>query len=482
MSDYPRFIAAIPDDGGTREFARSFYGLLAETGYMFRRKDGTMTYIDPNSGPHRILSVDEFLATASHLLDVRRGSGDNERASALTRAEAVVLLGSPQRALLPEIEYVLLEPGVWVRPNGEPLLLAEPGYHPEAKAYYWRSPDTVPIAPRAGTEHLERCFSGVPFLNDAYKNNVFAWLVSGMSLADINPPMLAVTGNDRGVGKSSLVQAAGYILTGQMQNAISPIGAEFEKQLGAKFAAEQRFIMMDNIVTQGSRSFSHAKLASLLTEGRSKAVRRLGQSREISQTGVLFALTANDCKLDQDLATRSLAVALHREQAGPMEPYVLSYAREHRAEIYGELLQLALEREPIAIPEEYRTCRFVDWINYTVPIIVPRFGPMAIREAEDLDDRLQDLFAWGEDHVDQPFTTTSLYNEIVGNPENLAGLWHSISTTRSERGRQTKLGAFLNNTVDKTQQPSPGKTLRLESSGRDPESTRRQYIFREISS
>jgi hypothetical protein len=110
--------------------------------------------------------------------------------------------------------------------------------------------------------------SGVPFLSEAHRNNVIAWLVGGMTLNDVNPPMITVTGNDRGVGKSSLVQACGYILTGQNQNAIRSSGEEFEKQLGAKFASEERFIMLDNITTGGNRSYKNAKLSSLLTEGR----------------------------------------------------------------------------------------------------------------------------------------------------------------------------------------------------------------------
>jgi hypothetical protein len=467
------------------EYARHFYGLLAKTGLAFKRKDGTITYVDESVGPRRIVGLDEFRAMAGNLLNVRRGGQGARRggdtAAFLDRDEAVHLLGSSERGRLPELEFVLHEPAVYTAVEG-PRLIEEPGYDCTAGAYYWRRPGSTRIKPQNQTKHLEKCFSGVPFLAKEYRNNIIAWLVGGMTLDDVSPPMLAVTGNDRGVGKSSLVQACGYILTGQPQNAIKPTGDEFEKQLGAKFAAEERFIMLDNITTMGNRAYGNPRLASFLTEGRSKQVRRLGQSRHITQTGVLFALTANDCKLDQDLATRSLAVALYKEVPGPMEPYVLRYAKEHRSEIYGELLGLALRRETgYLVPRMYATCRFVDWIDYVVPIIQPVFGDLAIREAEDLDDRLQDLFGWGADNLDRAFKASDLYTEIMGKGESgLRGLWISLITAKSDRGRMIKLGSFLRGMVGKQQMMSQDFVVRLEDAGVDSHSKVAAYVFREV--
>jgi hypothetical protein len=470
------------------EYAKEFYTILAGTGYVFKRKDGSITFVDEASGPRRIIGLDEFRAMAGSLLDLRRGvntgRGRGDTPALLDRDEAVHLFGSPERGRLPELEYVLHEPAVATY-GGRPHLIDQPGYHPEALAYYWRRPGAAKITPLDTTTHLEKCFSGVPFLSEEYRNNVFAWLVGGMTLDDVNTPMMTVTGNDRGVGKSSLVQACGFILTGHNQNAIRSSGEEFEKQLGAKFAAEERFVMLDNITTTGNRSYKNSKLASLLTEGRSKQVRRLGQSRHITQTGVLFALTANDCKLDQDLATRSLMVALYRETPGPMKPYVLTYAKEHREELYGELLGLALARDSsFKIPEVYDTCRFVDWVQYVVPIVTPRFGDLAIKEAEDLDDRIQDLFGWGTDRVDKVFTLGDLYTEIVGAGDGgggLPGLWSSLMVAKSERARRIKLGRFVNTIVGKSQLVAPDLTIQLQAVGVvDPKNKRKGFKFSEV--
>jgi hypothetical protein len=444
---------------------------------VFRRHDGSLTYADPISGPRRIFGLDEFRAMASNCINMREIRGRANFPHILTRDEAVSLFGSNQKMMLPEIEYVLHEPGV-LTVGGKPKLISEPGYDVVAKSFLWTKPGREIISPREGTKHLEACFSGVPFLSDEYRNNVIAWLVAGMCLdPDINCPMLTVTGNDRGVGKSSLVQACGYILTGEMQNAIAPTGAEFEKQLGAKFAAEQRFVMLDNITTPGNKSFSQAKLASLLTEGRSKQVRRLGQSRQITMTGVMFALTSNAAKLDQDLATRSLPIALYRDMPGPMIPYCLSYAKEHRAEIFGELLTLALNRDDsIEIPADYNVCRFVDWIKYVVPVVQPKFGYLAVREAGDLDDRFLDLMTWGADNLDQTFVVADLYDTIMSNPDSFRGLHESVSLAMGEHAKKMKLAKFVAAATDRPHFISPELSIVLKLAEKSAKAN--SYIFK----
>lgn len=461
------------------EWAGQFYQCLAGGSSVFRRADGTLTYADPISGPRRVFGLDEFRAMAGNCVDMREGRGRANFPHMLNRDEAVSLFGSNQKGLLPEIEFVLHEPGVLTL-QGRPKLIATPGYDPVSKSFLWVRPGGDLIRPRAGTSFLVECFSGVPFLNDKYRNNVIAWLVAGMCLDDINSPMLTVTGNDRGVGKSSMVQACGYILTGDMQNAIAPRGAEFEKQLGAKFAAEQRFVMLDNIST-GGKSFSQAKLASLLTEGRSKQVRRLGHSRQITMSGVLFALTANAAKLDQDLATRSLPVVLYRETPGPMKPYCLSFAKEHRAEIFGELLTLALERDDtLLIGDEYDTCRFVDWINYVVPIVKPKFGQLAVTDAQDLDDRFQDLYGWGSDHLAEVFTAPEIYAIVMSNPDTFQGLWESAIIAKGEVARKMKISKYISTLVSREHFISPELTIVLRQVKKRTGHGATQYRFEAV--
>lgn len=483
MSDRPVFPAQTEEHETIEEYCNSFYKAVAGTHKLFRRDDGTLTFIDSVSGPRRLWNIEDFRSSVCGVINLRRfvgrGPRAREQAAFFDRDTASIVFGSEGRGYLPLIKQVIHEPAVTTS-KGKVEIIDRPGFHPEFNVYYWQKTEDIAIRVREGTEHLEKCFSGVPWLGGPqsfYKNNVLAWLVSSVTLDDLMVPMLTVTGNDRGVGKSSVVQACGIILTGQVQNSIRPTGAEFEKQLGAKFMEEQRFVFMDNVVTSGGQSFHNPKLSALLTEGRSKQVRRLGQSRNITQSGVLFAVTMNECKLDADLATRSLPVQLFREMPKRMDPYCLHYALEHRNEIYGELLWLALNQLKCPpCPQEYLDNRFAAWVDFVYPIIFPRFGKLAIKQAEELDDRIQDLFAWGVDNIGRDFELVQLYHELLSNPERWAGLCTFVNTGRGERGKKTKLGIFLAQNAGRVILIPPEMRIRLNSLGGHPP----RFQFQEI--
>jgi hypothetical protein len=161
-----------------------------------------------------------------------------------------------------------------------------------------------------------------------------------------------------------------------------------------------------------------------------------------------------------------------------MRPYVLTYAKEHRAEIYGELLGLALRRDGgFKIPSDYDTCRFVDWVKYAVPVVQPVFGPLAIKAAEDLDDRVQDLFMWGNDHIDEAFTANALYDEVIGNADQWAGLAETVTTTKSKRAQQQKMARLLKNMTGKSQQVAADVTIELRRIREPTKKEAAQYMF-----
>ena len=381
---------------------------------------------------------------------------------------------------LPKIDAVVREPVV-ARSGDKYVLVDEPGYDERTRIYYNVTEDSTIIEPREGTHYLEKCLSGVPFQDLAYRNNILAWLLGAIV---IDPkldgvPMLTVTGNDRGVGKSSLVRACGYILTGAHQSPIQYRGGEMEKNISARFLEHNRFIALDNVTTSAGQAFSNSRLSSLLTDGWSKKVRILGQSRSVAQSGVLFALTMNDCILDADLSTRALAVALYKEKSGPMIPYCVNEALEHRAEIYGELLTLAMQDIPHAEVENDRAFRFRAWLNFVQPRIAPRFGSLALRQAEDFDDRIQDLFGWGIDHVDEPFSASELMSKMRQHPDNFPGLSAFILASKSQRGRLTKLGCFLSNNVGRKHLVPPNATYTLVVHKERTEETGVQYVFKQ---
>lgn len=323
-------------------------------------------------------------------------------------------------------------------------LVSERGYDPRTEAFLCRNPDvTVPdvlsTSPAEGTEHLERCFSAIPWKAEVYRANYFAWLMSGVLFdPEIMTPLLVVTGNERGVGKTTLLQAARCILHGDTHSPIEHKGKELLSGLSSAFLRGDRFIAIDNV--SASKAFSSESLARLLTSGWTKCVRVLGHSKFVSQSGVMIALSANDARLDADLAARSLPVVLYTEQPAQMSPYAISYAREHRRELYAELLGLALQRIPAGGTNTSRLAfRFPVWFEFVYSRIAPRFGPLHVEDPA-LDSRLQELIDLLYECKLKTFRSADLIEEILLVPGQYPSLSEYALKTHSGKCR---FGRFL---------------------------------------
>jgi hypothetical protein len=447
----------IPGDSNNEPgaYARRFYQAAANTGRLFRRPDGTLTCIS-SLGPRRVLRRDEFLALSGDLLNIQRLCGGKNivsRADILRPQEAAAIFDSEARWELPLLRHIITDPAVAI-PNGTPHLVDSPGYDATTEAYYWKAANSRTIKPQDGTEHLERCFSGVPFRDPRYRTNLFAWLVGGIALDELWPPMLAVDGNICGVGKTSLVHACAIILIGSTQSSIST-GTDLEKDMGGLFRQEKRFVFFDN-VESGRGEFHSKKLCELLTGGAEKSVRLLGKSTLISQSRVLFALTANNCRLSTDLASRSIPVRLYAETAKHLDPFCVSYADDHRAEIYGELLNLAKNRQDTPLAPKYTKFRCAKWLKRVVPAVTPHFGDLLINRTTDLGGRQQELFGWGHDRLDdhtvtdKTFTAADVYTQISAREEKWKSFSRDILNSPSARSGKHKIAAFLRETVDQT--------------------------------
>lgn len=482
----PVFLANLGESEVT-EWCGMFFDAVSQSDRLYRGADGSLTMIDQVVGPRRILSPVEFYGSIPNYVDVHRRIEDRdgngrEVPTIMRRDQTDILYNSDEAIRLKQIKAVVKEPVV-VNCLEKPRVISKPGYDREAQIYYHVPAGEAPIEVLHTTEHLERCFSAVPFEHVEYRNNIFAWLLSSVCMDKrLDAPLLTVTGNDRGVGKSTLVQACGSVLTGELPAPIQPRGAEFEKQVGSRFAEHQRFILMDNIVTQGNASFKNANLARMLTQGWSKKVRILGQSRSVQQTGVLLALTMNDCKLDADLATRSLPVRLYRERPAPQVPFCRDYADKYRREIYGELLGLALTQGAARSETEVSPhFRFRAWLEFVGPRIEAAFGKLGLKQAEQLDDRLQELYAWGVDHVQEPFSANELLTKLRASEDRYPDLIMHIRTGSGDRGQKHKLAAFLKNAVGGTMQMQPDLFISLRIVETNPREGNK-YVFKETTS
>lgn len=437
--------------GETRaQWAARFYEAAARSGRVFRTSDENLLVVPESAAPKRIFSPDQFDGVLGEIVNVVQALRDEDEGdqrmvtTALSRPEIMKLFFSEQKKVLPQVSAVVHEPVVVPAGNGT-YVVTQPGYNPGTGVYYYVAPGEVPVVPVEGIEALKFCFSAVPFESQHYAANLMAWLLGGVCLDPLlDPPLLVVSGNQQGIGKSSVVQAAGTIVTGVTPSPISPHGGEFAKQVSAQFLENSRFLFLDNIVVRGTGSYDNTQLSTLLTQGFSKKMRILGHSRHVSASGILVAASLNDAKLSVDLATRSLAVKLCSWQPRLHVPYCKHYATENRRRLYGELLWLALQgRDDASTDERYIGFRFRRWLNFVRPRIEKHFGELAVTESCTLDEITQELYHLGLDWADTPFTVAEFLQRLAMKTSQFPALAQKRAGIPSERGAQTAFGQLL---------------------------------------
>jgi len=150
--------------------------------------------------------------------------------------------------------------------------------------------------------------------------------------------------------------------------------------------------------------------------------------------------TFNNGKIDADLSTRSLLVRLHAEERFTPNVNCEAYAKAHADEIYGELLTIALSPPVPKLIDIGTGFRFDDWVDATCR----RFPATAynLGAADTLEDQYQELFAYGEDNLDdaQP---AGVYAEILKNADHYPAWAEALKHRKNARARETVLGIYL---------------------------------------
>lgn len=470
MSDPQLFPRISNEDIG--ETCARFFDVCRRSGCVYRTPgpDGDVLFVTPEDGPRPIRTIDGLMGVLPQLVRVTRPVNQNgtltDVSGRFSGDELRYIFNSGERKILPVIRATVHQPVVYLKASGT-LQVTHPGYNAEPEVFYWQDPSELPIAPSSGVEHLITCFSGVPFADKKQRANIIAYLVASTWLdRSLETPLLSITGNQQNIGKTSLALAVGHILTGSMPTPLdTPRGEEFGKQISTRINEGSRFILVDNIVRRDGRAFNSPQLAKMLTEGYSKRVRVLGQSRTVSQDGVLFAITMNDGKLDTDLSTRSLSVKLFAEKSKPMTPFVRDYAVKYRREIYAELLGLALSMSTVTETDEFSHFRFRQWLSFSLPRIKPHFGELEIGSIDTLDEISQEIFSYGFDRLGAEFTAQQFVSAITQGPINgdnrFPALAERLMACSSNAGRHISAGRLLTQYVDQPGSPAVGRSIAL---------------------
>lgn len=365
---------------------------------------------------------------------------------------------------LPRVKAVFQQPTVLLK-DGTPYLHPI-GYNPASETLYLPEPETLAIEPRPGTHHLSTALSCVPFADEEDRRRLIAWLLGGLVYdPTMIRPLLVVSGNRQGIGKTTLVEAVGYILDGRPAHCTTARGAELQKFITSRFLQSERLIFIDNV--NSSRPLDNDALASMTTQG-SVAIRILGQN-EFAYGNPLFALTVNEAKLSRDLTTRALAVNLFQENPEKPAIFVRDYAERHRAEIYGELLNLALSSSDYVVPPDQQF-RFVAWQNFVVPRVVSAFGPCPVNpEAADspLDAEEQEILHFGVDNPGSKFTLPQLV-ALLTSSNSFPSLRTNLLGRPSTRSRCTFLQQTLKRLGKTTHQVAGTRVAILRDETTDP--------------
>lgn len=448
--------------GDLDEFGERVFSALASTGRCFRKpSENNLIYYFPNDYSLPVpADRADFFGILHDLVTFQAAKEGVLFPCILAERPVKFLFSCHHRHLLPPFEIVLTEPAVFHDPAGKPFI-PDLGYNSSTQSYSLQS--SLKFERMSGVEHIKRAFSGVPFASAGFFSNVVAYLLGAVVYdRNVEPPLMAITGNQPGIGKTKLASAIGYVLTGCEPPPICYTSEnDLDKQIGARFNAGQRVICIDNITTEGNKPFSHSGLAMHITAGLSKSVRQLGLSRNITMRGVQFCLTANHCTLDEDLTVRAIMVRLHREELSVMVPYVMDQVYQYRKEIYGELLNLALSTPNGKFTGlEDQFFRFRGWLQFVRPRLAGLFEPLDLATGlTELDQDFYTLCEWvadgGFDKIREniPFSAGDLLPVIRGdlapNSEQLRYLYFRLHG-KVDRSRSKSLSTFLSRFIGKS--------------------------------
>ena len=481
-STLPKFNLALLAGEDYSVWANRFYTLAGATGRLFRAPEPGLVHISRGGVITRLydpIHFGRFLHTFIQPVRHREGRDGEDlyTCCSMSPTDSAILFHHSDNAPLPVLKALVYEPVAVPQADGS-YSITKPGYNPSSGIYYLVPPGQMPITPLESTSHLAACFAGVPFETVGHRNNLLAWLLGAIVYEPtMDPPLLVVSGNQQGIGKTACVQAAGYILSGTVPSPIDFRGGEFMKSVGARFVENDRVMFLDNIVSRDA--FDNTQLSTLLTQGFSKKIRLLGHNRTVSASGILFAASLNDARLSADLATRSLAIKLYREVCGPMAPFCRDYAQTYRREIYGELLGLAARAVPRNAPAEvHEGFRFRRWLSFVQPRIEPHFGPLAIGESTALDASLQEFCGYGLDFINEGtefFTIAEFIAALDAHRDRYTALHDRFSHISSVHGRRIAIGRYIKSLLHR---PLSSQQVRFRLVERRPgEGNQTRYSF-----
>jgi hypothetical protein len=356
---------------------------------------------------------------------------------------------------LPEVERVNAVRLPVARSDGKTELLPE-GHDSEGKILtargtvrYW---EDMPFAD--ARSFLNGLLSDFPFADESRSKAIAVAAMMTLFGLDLIPPRTILPafyyrGNQVGLGKGLLVQAAMIPVLGDVPTGVNPKDeTELRKFLFAIAREGRPVAFLDNVTGR----IASASLESFITAS-TVTGRVLGSSQSLNcrKNSVVF-ITGNDCTLSKDMARRTLISELYLA-GNPGDRKIENHLdenrlRELRPEILAALFALVREWASAGKPAPTKiNPNFVVW-SQTIGGIVEHagFGAIAGSTTNEpaADPREVDMFKLTECLHQRHQTEAVMFNELVSLMSE-HGLFSDILKSGEALTKQenTTLGRFL---------------------------------------
>lgn len=357
------------------------------------------------------------------------------------------------------------------------VVLRGPGWHPGVnilvsglaiEAEPLPQPDpSLPALERLPPD-LRQLLGDFAFRSDADLVNALAILLTGLLaewFREPGKPIAMIDGNQPGLGKTLLLRAIAQVLDGREPSLVSY--CKDEHSLEQKLAtvvqdSSSHVILIDNARVPGGR-IDHPVL-----EAQSVApvvsFRRLKTNSSIERpNNLIFGITMNDARATRDLASRALVIQLFHEGPAEQRDYEdrdpIVYAREHRAEILGELVAMVDRWNEAERPEGLASHRLREWCRTISGILVANgFTELLANTGNlsELDEDAEILTALAETAITRN-RTAFLARSGDESAGRTAGSWtdlcrdaqawppgtSAVTALQEPRSFATKMGSFL---------------------------------------
>jgi hypothetical protein len=287
-------------------------------------------------------------------------------------------------------------------------------------------------------------------------------------------PMHCVSAPLQSCGKTRLVEAIAYAVTGRQPTIVTYDNAdEFAKHITVLLAKGDSAICIDNVIM----SLNNAKLAALLTQENTFTNRILGKHQDftVDNVSVLFATGVN-LQLSGDMPTRCLLARIEPESDRPEQQKFPFNQVERAKELFSRAVMatksLVRAHQLAGYPgsKKLKTAsRFPSWDErIRAAIVWAGFAdPIITQEAIRADDPVRNeglrlLWILRETFRDEPFLTCHLSTKL--SRDSLAALKQITGHKDGEELSERKIGKyFFHHLVDRWLEG-----IRLIKTGKNP--------------